>query len=84
VTENAVSPRLGIAYVAGSEPEGLRPAARAAEAARLDEFWLWEDCFAHRGMTTIRIWVVLVALHAKVGCAAADWAVFERSGRPRI
>jgi 5,10-methylenetetrahydromethanopterin reductase len=45
-------PRLGIVYLPDSEPEGLPDAAKAADAAGLDEFWLWEDCFAHGGLTT--------------------------------
>ncbi|MGI9164019.1 MAG: LLM class flavin-dependent oxidoreductase, partial [Mycobacterium sp.] len=49
---DGVTPRLGIAYVAALPPEGLREAAITAEEAGLDEFWLWEDCFTHGGLTT--------------------------------
>lgn len=48
-------PRLGIAYVAGFPPEQLQVAARTAEAAGLDEFWLWEDCFTHGGVSTTAV-----------------------------
>lgn len=48
-------PRLGITFVAAFEPEGLRPAAVAAESAELDQFWLWEDCFTHGGLSTTAV-----------------------------
>lgn len=47
-----VGVRLGVAYVAAFEPEGLAAAAAAADSASLDEFWLWEDCFTHGGIAT--------------------------------
>lgn len=49
------APKLGIAYVAAFEPEGLRPAVAAADAAGLDQFWLWEDCFTHGGLSTAAV-----------------------------
>lgn len=45
-------PRLGIVYLPDYDPAGLRPAVQAADATGLDEFWLWEDCFAHGGLST--------------------------------
>ncbi len=45
-------PRLGITYLPNFEPDGLLAAARAADAAGLDELWLWEDCFRHGGIST--------------------------------
>lgn len=44
--------RLGIVYTPALPPEGLLAAARAADAAGLDEFWVWEDCFAHGGLAS--------------------------------
>jgi alkanesulfonate monooxygenase SsuD/methylene tetrahydromethanopterin reductase-like flavin-dependent oxidoreductase (luciferase family) len=35
-----------------SPPEELRAAVEAAEAAGIDELWLWEDCFLEGGLTT--------------------------------
>ncbi|KIQ16634.1 LLM class flavin-dependent oxidoreductase [Rhodococcus sp. MEB064] len=46
------TPRLGIAFTPAHDPARLIDVARAADAAGLDEFWLWEDCFSHGGLTT--------------------------------
>ena len=45
-------PRLAIVFTPNQKPEELPPLARAAEQAGLDDLWIWEDCFAHGGMTT--------------------------------
>jgi alkanesulfonate monooxygenase SsuD/methylene tetrahydromethanopterin reductase-like flavin-dependent oxidoreductase (luciferase family) len=37
--------KLGINFVPTLPPSRLRPLARAADAAGLDELWVWEDCF---------------------------------------
>src|SRR3712207_9535072 len=37
--------QLGINFVPTLSPSRLRSLARAADAAGLDELWLWEDCF---------------------------------------
>lgn len=37
--------RLGINFVPTLPPSRLQPLARAADAAGLDELWIWEDCF---------------------------------------
>jgi alkanesulfonate monooxygenase SsuD/methylene tetrahydromethanopterin reductase-like flavin-dependent oxidoreductase (luciferase family) len=37
--------RFGAACVPQVPPERIPGVARAAEAAGLDEMWLWEDCF---------------------------------------
>jgi 5,10-methylenetetrahydromethanopterin reductase len=37
--------RLGVNFVPTLPPSRLRPLARAADAAGLDELWVWEDCF---------------------------------------
>ncbi len=46
------SPRLGFTFPPTLPPEQLRRAALAAEAAGLDEFWLWEDCFKEAGISS--------------------------------
>lgn len=43
---------LGLAYVPDLPPERLRELATTAEAAGLDEFWVWEDCFKESGIAT--------------------------------
>jgi alkanesulfonate monooxygenase SsuD/methylene tetrahydromethanopterin reductase-like flavin-dependent oxidoreductase (luciferase family) len=42
----------GVVFRPQSPPEQLRAAAEAAEAAGVDELWLWEDCFLEGGLTT--------------------------------
>jgi alkanesulfonate monooxygenase SsuD/methylene tetrahydromethanopterin reductase-like flavin-dependent oxidoreductase (luciferase family) len=37
--------KLGINFVPTLPPSRLRPLARAADQAGLDELWVWEDCF---------------------------------------
>lgn len=44
--------RLGIAYVPTLPPERLRELAVTAEAAGLDELWVWEDCFKQSGIAS--------------------------------
>src|SRR5580693_2897578 len=36
---------LGVVYLPQAPPEQLKNVAVAADAAGLDELWLWEDCF---------------------------------------
>lgn len=43
---------LGVVYRPQLPPERLRPIARAADEAGLDELWLWEDCFLESGIAT--------------------------------
>lgn len=43
---------IGIVLRPQLPPEDLRAAAELAEAAGLDELWLWEDCFLEGGPTT--------------------------------
>ncbi|MEU5975000.1 LLM class flavin-dependent oxidoreductase [Streptomyces sp. NPDC047315] len=43
---------LGAVFRPQLPPERLRPLARAADAAGLDELWLWEDCFLESGIAT--------------------------------
>jgi len=45
-------PRVGIIFRPQLPPERLREFVISAEAAGLDDLWLWEDCFAEGGLTT--------------------------------
>ena len=42
---------LGAIYLPQFPPERLLGAARAADAAGLEQLWLWEDCFLYSGVT---------------------------------
>jgi 5,10-methylenetetrahydromethanopterin reductase len=44
--------KLGVVFTADRPPEQLAGFAAAAEAAGLDELWLWEDCFLSGGIAT--------------------------------
>jgi alkanesulfonate monooxygenase SsuD/methylene tetrahydromethanopterin reductase-like flavin-dependent oxidoreductase (luciferase family) len=41
---------LGVVFRPQNPPERLRAVARAADAAGLEELWLWEDCFLESGI----------------------------------
>ncbi|MFI2370674.1 LLM class flavin-dependent oxidoreductase [Streptomyces sp. NPDC018833] len=43
---------LGAVFRPQLPPERLRDMARAADAAGLEELWLWEDCFLESGIAT--------------------------------
>ena len=43
--------RLGVVFTADRPPEELPTFATAAEAAGLDELWVWEDCFLAGGVS---------------------------------
>jgi alkanesulfonate monooxygenase SsuD/methylene tetrahydromethanopterin reductase-like flavin-dependent oxidoreductase (luciferase family) len=43
---------LGVVFLPQNPPERLRPIAAAADAAGLEELWLWEDCFLESGIAT--------------------------------
>ncbi|MPZ25255.1 MAG: LLM class flavin-dependent oxidoreductase [Micromonosporaceae bacterium] len=43
---------LGAVFLPQLPPERLRPVARAAEEAGLEELWLWEDCFFESGIAS--------------------------------
>jgi alkanesulfonate monooxygenase SsuD/methylene tetrahydromethanopterin reductase-like flavin-dependent oxidoreductase (luciferase family) len=45
-------PRVGIVFRPQLPPERLREFVTSAEAAGLDDVWLWEDCFLEGGLTT--------------------------------
>jgi 5,10-methylenetetrahydromethanopterin reductase len=81
--------RLGIAYVPTLPPERLLELARDAEAAGLDEVWVWEDCFKQSGVAsaaaalavTSRITIGIGLLPAplrNVALTAMELATLER------
>src|SRR5690349_11479422 len=43
---------LGAVLLPQNPPEHLRTLARAADAAGLEELWLWEDCFLSGGVSS--------------------------------
>ncbi len=43
---------LGAVFLPQLPPSRLRPIAEAADAAGLEELWLWEDCFRESGVAT--------------------------------
>ena len=51
-TNAMTAPRLGVAFVPNQPPEQLRSLAQAADAAGLDELWVWEDCFKESGIAS--------------------------------
>lgn len=46
------TPTLGLIIAPDQAPERAVDVARAAEAASVDELWLWEDCFGQSGTST--------------------------------
>ncbi|WP_265520218.1 LLM class flavin-dependent oxidoreductase [Oerskovia flava] len=46
------TPRLGVVFAPTWPPERLRSLATTAEAAGLDELWVWEDCFKESGVAS--------------------------------
>ncbi len=48
-------PRVGIVFRPQLPPERLRGFVAAAEAAGLDDVWLWEDCFLEGGLTSAAV-----------------------------
>ena len=51
----APTPSVGAVFRPQFAPERLAAAAAAADAAGLDELWLWEDCFRPAGSLTASI-----------------------------
>jgi 5,10-methylenetetrahydromethanopterin reductase len=81
--------RLGVVYTADRPPERVAGFAQAAEAAGLDELWLWEDCFLAGGIAasatalavTERITVglgVMPAVFRNAAAAAMEVATLAR------
>lgn len=89
--------RVGAVFRPQFAPERLAAAARAADDAGLDELWLWEDCFAHGGISsaaialshsdtlTVGVGVLPVPMR-NVALTAMELATLERAfpGRVRI
>jgi 5,10-methylenetetrahydromethanopterin reductase len=51
MADNEAAPRTGVVFRPQLPPEQLREYVTGAEAAGLDEVWLWEDCFLEGGLT---------------------------------
>ncbi len=47
-----MAPRVGVVFRPQLPPERLREFVTSAEAAGLDDVWLWEDCFLEGGLTS--------------------------------
>jgi alkanesulfonate monooxygenase SsuD/methylene tetrahydromethanopterin reductase-like flavin-dependent oxidoreductase (luciferase family) len=63
------SPALGVVFRPQSPPEELQRVARAADSSRLDQLWLWEDCFLEGGFTTAATalaWTERIDVHVGV------------------
>jgi len=97
MSETTSAPRVGCVFRPQYAPEKLGAAARAADAAGLDEMWLWEDCFATGGISTAAIALansdrmsvgvgVLPVPMRNVALTAMEIATLERAfpGRVRI
>ncbi|KMO75310.1 LLM class flavin-dependent oxidoreductase [Mycolicibacterium chlorophenolicum] len=91
------TPRVGCVYRPQTAPERIGAAAAAADAAGLDELWLWEDCFlaggisaaaialSHSSRLTVGVGVLPVPVR-NVALAAMEIATLARAfpGRLRI
>ena len=97
MSEATSPPRVGCVFRPQYAPEKLGAAARAADAAGLDEMWLWEDCFATGGISTAAIALansdrmsvgigVLPVPMRNVAITAMEIATLERTfpGRVRV
>ena len=89
--------RVGAIFLPTFPPERLRSVAQAADAAGLDELWLWEDCFKEAGVSSmaaalawterVRVGIGLLPVPMRnVATVAMEAATLERlfPGRPII
>lgn len=61
-------PTVGVTFRPQSPPERLHDVVQVAEAAGIDELWLWEDCFFEGGLTTASAALAWSAeLHVGIG-----------------
>ncbi|HET8867616.1 MAG TPA: LLM class flavin-dependent oxidoreductase, partial [Agrococcus sp.] len=83
------TPVLGLILPPDLAPERMLPSARAAEAAGVDDLWLWEDCFAESGIAPaaailaaterLRVGIGLMPVPLRnVALAAMEIATIER------
>jgi alkanesulfonate monooxygenase SsuD/methylene tetrahydromethanopterin reductase-like flavin-dependent oxidoreductase (luciferase family) len=92
-----MSTRLGVIYRPTFHPDGLRATATAAEAAGVDELWVWEDCFQQGGIAQVAVALasterlsvgvgLVPAPLRNVAAAAMEFATLEAMfpGRVRI
>jgi alkanesulfonate monooxygenase SsuD/methylene tetrahydromethanopterin reductase-like flavin-dependent oxidoreductase (luciferase family) len=88
-------PQLGLASVPTVAPERLRSLATAAEAAGLDELWVWEDCFKQSGIASaaaalawtarLRVGIGLLPVPLRnVALTAMELATLERMFPGRV
>jgi len=49
------APRVGVVFRPQLPPEQLRGFVESAQAAGLDDVWLWEDCFCEGGLTSAAV-----------------------------
>ena len=63
---------LGVVFLPYHPPERLPEVARAADAAGLDELWLWEDCFYASGLASLS-----TALAVTNDCGSG-WVCYRR------
>ena len=88
---------LGAVFLPHLAPERLREIAQAADAAGLEELWLWEDCFFESGVASaaavlawtnqVRVGIgLLPAPLRNVALTAMEMATMQRlfPGRARI
>jgi alkanesulfonate monooxygenase SsuD/methylene tetrahydromethanopterin reductase-like flavin-dependent oxidoreductase (luciferase family) len=93
----SITPTVGAVFRPQIAPEHLARAAQAADAAGLDELWLWEDCFLAGGISAAAIGLanssnlkvgigVLPVPMRNVAMTAMEIATLDRAypGRVRI